>query len=173
MTKPMIQLIPIMKIISNTCNTMFFCNYVLFIYFASISNTSNNMSCLFFLIAGDWTKMVGNRANRNVNSVYQRARTVDPDASEGVSDGRRRSRFSGRRRQQSPPPRRVRRCQRSTWWSQTRPRRRTRRERGRTRRELIPLPLVHRVSTCEVPRASLRFRFLTDAHWITLRGISK
>ena len=42
MTRPMIQLISIMKIISNTCNTMFFCNYVLFI-FANISNTCITM----------------------------------------------------------------------------------------------------------------------------------
>jgi hypothetical protein len=35
---------------------------------------------------------------------------------------------------------------------------------GRTRRELVLLPLVHRVSTCEVLRVSLRFRFLTNAH---------
>ena len=67
MTRPMIQLISIMKIISNTCNTMFFvfmfcsflqifqihvllcfCNYVLFI-FAPISN----YVLFFFFIAGE------------------------------------------------------------------------------------------------------------------------
>jgi hypothetical protein len=47
--------------------------------------------------------MVGNCANRNMNSVYQSARTADLDAGEGALDERRSSRFSSRRRQQSPP----------------------------------------------------------------------
>jgi hypothetical protein len=46
--------------------------------------------------------MAGNRANRNMNSVFQRALTADPDEGEGASDGRRRSRGSDPRRQQSP-----------------------------------------------------------------------
>jgi hypothetical protein len=57
------------------------------------------MSYLFFLIIGDRTKMAGNHANRNMNLVYQRARTTDPDAGEGASDRRRRSMGSGSRRQ--------------------------------------------------------------------------
>jgi hypothetical protein len=53
MTRHIIQIIPIMMITSNTCNTMLFPNRVLFIYLASISNTCNNMFVCFFLIVGD------------------------------------------------------------------------------------------------------------------------
>jgi hypothetical protein len=54
MMRLMIQLIPIMMIISNTCNTMLFCNYVLFIlhHFLSTSCLSVLIG-LLFLIAGD------------------------------------------------------------------------------------------------------------------------
>ena len=46
MTRPMIQLISIMKIISNTCNTMFF--VIMFCsFFANISNTCIT---IFFVI---------------------------------------------------------------------------------------------------------------------------
>jgi hypothetical protein len=77
MMRLMIQLIPIMMIISNTSNIMLFSNYVLFILHLFLST-----SCLFvligllFLMAGDWTKMVGGM--RNVRSLYQRR----PDATE-------------------------------------------------------------------------------------------
>jgi hypothetical protein len=45
MMRVMIQLMPIMMIISNTCNTMLFCNYVFFILHLFL-----NMSCIFVLI---------------------------------------------------------------------------------------------------------------------------
>jgi hypothetical protein len=46
MMRLMIQLILIMQIISNTCNTMLFCNYILFILHLFLIT-----SCLFFLIS--------------------------------------------------------------------------------------------------------------------------
>jgi hypothetical protein len=56
MMRLMIQLIRIMKTISNTCNTMLFYNYIILIhvillYFVIM--LFSNTSCLLFLIAGD------------------------------------------------------------------------------------------------------------------------
>jgi hypothetical protein len=51
MMRLMIQLIPIVKIISNTCNTMLFCNYCFFVLHLcnyAISNTT----LFLFVIAG-------------------------------------------------------------------------------------------------------------------------
>jgi hypothetical protein len=87
----MIQLIPIMQIISNTCNTMLFSNYVLFILHLCNYVISNTIF-FFFLIAGDCTKMVGGERMRNVNSVYQRTRPAAPAADEEQSERRRRRR---------------------------------------------------------------------------------
>jgi hypothetical protein len=103
MTRPMIQLIPIMKIISNTCNTMLFCNYVLFILhlFLSTSCLSVLMG-LLFLIAGDWTKMVGG-SQRRVQLVYQRPRPGAPAADEEPSE-RPHTRKSNRRMRDSSSP---------------------------------------------------------------------
>jgi hypothetical protein len=60
MTRHMIQIIPIMMITSNTCNTMLFCNHVLFSYLASIFTICNNMSCLF-LFNCRWLNKDGRR----------------------------------------------------------------------------------------------------------------
>ena len=68
----MIQLILIMKIISNTCNTMLFCNYVLFILHLFLSTSCLSVLIgLLFLIAGDWTKMVDG-GMRKLTSLYRR-----------------------------------------------------------------------------------------------------
>ena len=108
--------------------------------------------------------------HRDVSSLYQTRRTADAAPGEGPSDRRRRS--SGRRRQLPPPPT----TQREVDEDETRPgdddelvRQMDKEEgrtrgRGRTRRMVrVPLPLVRPTSTCEVRRASLRFRFLTNA----------
>ena len=48
-----------MKIIYNTCNTMLFCNYVLFILHLFLSTCLYVHISLLFLIACDLTKIVG------------------------------------------------------------------------------------------------------------------
>ena len=54
MMRLMIQLILIIKIISNTCNNMLFCNYVLFIFHLFLSTSCLSVHIgLLFLIAGD------------------------------------------------------------------------------------------------------------------------
>jgi hypothetical protein len=139
--------------ISNTCITMFFCNYVLFI-FAPISNY-----VLFsFFIAGDWTKMAGDR-HRSMNSIYQRPRRLQEEA-KGVAEGldRQRRRTASRRRGPSPPT----------------PHEEEVAPVDESDEELVPLPLTPlRVSTCKVPRASHRFCFLTNAQWFAPKGKSK
>ena len=70
------------------------------------------------------------------------------------------------------PPHLVRRRRRSRC-----PRRLPRRRRRTTRRRRqqgVPLPLVRRASTCEVPRACLSDRYLVrDARWFDPRGKNK
>ena len=54
MMRLMIQLIPIILIISNTCNTLLFSNYVLFILHLFLSTSFLSVLIgLLFLIAGD------------------------------------------------------------------------------------------------------------------------
>ena len=55
MTIPIVQIIPIMKNIRNTCNTMLFCNYIFFFfaYLAKYFSFILTNTGLFFLIAGD------------------------------------------------------------------------------------------------------------------------
>ena len=78
-----------MKIISNTCNTMLFCNYVLFILHLFLSTFCLSVLIgLLFLIACDWTKMVGG-GMRKLASLYRRTMTAAPGESRRRSSHRR------------------------------------------------------------------------------------
>ena len=171
----MIQLIPIMKIIFNTCNTMF---YILnFVYFASISNRGLFifliifkffLFCIYFslqviqrwraTVRGPWPRFTRDHAlQRRVGRRRRRGRTGGGGGEAAAAGGSRllpRRRTSGRRTRRS---RCGRRMMRSRFGTQTR-------TTTRRRPPRVLLPLVRRASTCEVPRASLTLlRFLTDA----------
>ena len=104
-----------MKIIPKPCNTMFLLNFVMFIHFELFDMYVLTLVVHSLYIAGDRTKMVGNRSPRQVLSVYQRLRP--PDGGEGTSSppaaragpgrpstGRGRGRGQGRPRRDPPPP---------------------------------------------------------------------
>ena len=150
--------------------------------FLNLLNFDSDDETYSLYIAGDRTKMVGNRSPRQVLSVYQRLRP--PDGGEGTSlppamragpgcpsTGRGRGRGRGRPRRDPLLPRlstsrRTRLLpRRTTWRPRAQPQTLRRGTRGLSRRRTV---LLSRLPTCEVPQAFLRFRFLTDVHWFVL-----
>jgi hypothetical protein len=160
-------------IISNTCNTMLLSNYVLFILHLFLSTSCLSMLIgLLFLIIGDWTKIAGGM--RNIRSLYQRR----PSAAEQLGSRSRRSRSrstlegvgagagagAGVGARGGGGAGGVGAGGRGGVGG----RRRRRQQQG------FPLPLVHRVSSCNVPRASFSDQYLLrDVRWFDPLGKGK
>lgn len=92
MMRLMIQLIPIMMIISNTYNTMLFSNYVLLFCISFCMSCLSILIGFHFLIEGDWTKMVGGMGN--IRCLYQRRTNATEQSGSSRTRTRRRRRRS-------------------------------------------------------------------------------